>query len=53
MIIPRGVNKSLKYDLGMITSLVEFDNSWTERQVVEKIEDCFRNTFDFEQSPPR
>ena len=53
MIIPRGSNKSLKYDLGMIASLVELDSSWNERRVVQKIEECFKDSLDFQQPSPR
>ena len=51
--IPRGSRRSVLHDESRIANMVDFQSSWTEQQVMERIESCFKGLIDVAKPYPR
>ena len=50
--IPRGSRRAMLHDESRIANIVDFQ-SWTERQVTERIASCFKGVIDVAKPYPR
>ena len=51
--VPRGSRRAMLHDEARIANMVDFQSSWNERQVMERIESCFRGVIDLATPYPR
>lgn len=51
--IPRGSKRAVLHDEARIANMVDFQSSWNERQVMERIESCFKGVIDLAKPYPR
>ena len=51
--VPRGSKRAVLHNDSRIANMVDFRSSWTEQEVIQRIDSCFKGIIDVAQPSPR